>query len=309
MFRQLIFSVTFILFLSFQQILSRVERKYEPVAPLDVSPPLSVPEHIPRPEYVYTGKDEKVPRKILIKNATEIAAIAESCIIARDVLKMLGYAVRVGTTTDELDARAHQLIKLRGAYPSPLNYSGFPKSICASVNNIFIHGIPDSRPLRNGDIVTLDISVYYKGYHGDCAETFLVGKVDEAGRKLVLATRNILQTGIDCCGPGVPFYTIGHRIAQAAAEKGYVVMPQVLGHGIGRYFHEKPDIVHDESASLNAVMKPGMIFTIEPAIGEGTRNAMLFPDKWSITTEDYSRAAHAEHTILITEKGHKILTK
>ncbi|XP_065206186.1 methionine aminopeptidase 1D, mitochondrial-like isoform X2 [Planococcus citri] len=272
-----------------------------------------VPSHIPRPPYVTKSKrgEERIPERVLIKTPQEIEGIKASCSLARSVLNAVGKFVRVGRTTDDLDSFAHDFIIQKGAYPSPLGFNEFPRSICTSVNNIVVHGIPDERKLKNGDIVTVDVTVYYKGFHGDCAETYLVGEVDFRAKQLIKAAQHALQSGIECCGPGVPFETIGRRTERAAQKHGLSIVPAVTGHGIGRFFHERPEIIHYCNDSVDGedyTMKPGMVFTIEPAVSEGTEEVEIYSDGWTVTTTDNSRAAQFEHTILITDTSYEILT-
>ncbi|XP_065203986.1 methionine aminopeptidase 1D, mitochondrial-like [Planococcus citri] len=218
----------------------------------------------------------------------------------------------VGITTDQIDRRAQGLITEVGAYPSSLLYNGFPKSITTSVNNIVAHGIPDDRPLLNGDIITVDVAVYYKGYHGDSSETFLVGEVDNGGKKLVTAAREIMQAGINCCRPGISFSTLGGVIDGEARKRGLCVLPCVGAHGVGRFLHEYPHIFQFANNYVRGQekMEKGMVFTVEPAIGQGKPDCVtLSEDNWTVTTFDGSRAAYFEHTILITDTGHEILTE
>ncbi|GFT34115.1 methionine aminopeptidase 1D, mitochondrial [Nephila pilipes] len=215
--------------------------------------------------------------------------------------------LKIGVTTDELDAVAHSACISFGAYPSPLNYSGFPKSICTSVNNIACHGIPDSRKLKNGDIISVDVSVFYKGFHGDCAATYLVGNVDDKAKRLVEVAALCLQKAIDICRHEQPFCAIGKIISNVAQSHGFSVIPAFCGHGIGSIFHGPPSILHFDNNEKGQMLK-GMIFTIEPVICEGNPDILILEDGWTATTEDYSRSAQFEHTILITQNGAEILT-
>ncbi|XP_065206188.1 methionine aminopeptidase 1D, mitochondrial-like [Planococcus citri] len=290
----------------------QAEKHYRVVDPLfsSISPAQVVPDHIPRPAYVFNNGEEESPSKILIKNASEIDAIAASCSLVRSVLKHLKEFVQDGKTTDEIDAYAHKLIIQGGAYPTPLKYHNFPKSICTSVNNIAIHGIPDSRKLANGDIITIDVSVYLNGYHGDGAETFLIGEVDDAGRRLVEGAREILYSAIECCRPGEQFIEIGRRVDTAAKKRGLHNLLSNCGHGIGKFLHEHPFIMinNTESGECNETMQPGMVFAIEPLIGENCVECMRNFDNITIMTTDFSRVAQFEHTIVITEESYRILT-
>ncbi|KAF9810247.1 hypothetical protein SFRURICE_011450 [Spodoptera frugiperda] len=281
---------------------------YNRVLPEATTPSRIVPEHIPRPDYISVTEKLVVPKVPEIKNAEQIEGMQRSCKLAASILQRIEEFIQPGVTTDDVDELAHKLCIQAGAYPSPLQYNGFPKSICTSVNNVVVHGIPDLRPLENGDIVNVDVTVFYKGFHGDCSKTFLVGDVDDRGLQLVSITEECLDIGIKCCGPGVPFKEIGSSIYRHAKRHGLTVIPSVLGHGIGEYFHGPPEIYH----SINrypGVMNPGMTFTIEPAISHGSKHTLLLDDGWTLVTEDGSRCAQAEHTVLITEYGAKIVTK
>jgi len=207
-----------------------------------------------------------------------------------------------------LDAAIHEYVVTHSAYPSPLGYSGFPKSCCTSVNNVVVHGIPDDRPLEDGDIVNVDITVYLDGYHGDTSRTFLVGDVDEAGRDLVNATSEALEAGIAVCGPGEPFKSIGKAIHDVADQRGYSVSSQFTGHGIGKVFHRSPWILHHRNDEPG-VMLPGHCFTIEPCLVQGNNpRSWIFPDGWTASTENCARSAQKEHMVLITEHGADVIT-
>ncbi|XP_069839024.1 methionine aminopeptidase 1D, mitochondrial isoform X4 [Dendropsophus ebraccatus] len=214
----------------------------------------------------------------------------------------------VGITTEEIDAFVHQNIISRNAYPSPLGYGGFPKSVCTSVNNVVCHGIPDSRPLEDGDIINIDVTVYSGGYHGDTSETFLVGNVDENGQKLVKTARRCRDEAIAACKPGAPFSVIGNTISRIAKDNNFTVCPIFIGHGIGSYFHGHPEIWHHENVN-SMEMEEGMAFTIEPIIMEGAPDFKILKDKWTAVSMDERRSAQFEHTIVITSEGAEILTK
>ncbi|XP_046963156.1 methionine aminopeptidase 1D, mitochondrial isoform X1 [Vanessa cardui] len=280
---------------------------YDKVHPAETTPSRIVPEHIEKPDYIL-GKLLNTSKKPEIKNEEQIKGMRQSCNVAANILKILQPFVQPGVTTDDIDELVHTLSLEAGAYPSPLHYKGFPKSVCTSVNNVAVHGIPDLRPLQNGDIVNVDITVFFKGYHGDCSKTFLVGDVDDLGLQLVHATEDCLNQAISICGPDVPFCDIGFRIYRIAKRHKLTVLPAFVGHGIGKYFHGPPDIYHTQNR-YPGLMKPGMTFTIEPVLSHGNEKTVLLEDGWTVTTEDGARAAQAEHTILITEDGAEILTK
>ncbi|MGB8931226.1 MAG: type I methionyl aminopeptidase [Anaeromyxobacteraceae bacterium] len=271
-----------------------------------VTPARAVPAEIPRPEYAQTGQ----PRLSLkdVKTPEELERQRRACRAAARVLRIAGEAVAVGITTDALDEIAHAEIVRLGGYPSPLNYRGFPKSICTSVNEVICHGIPDSRPLEDGDIVNLDITVYLDGMHGDCSATYLVGDVDEGGRRLVRVARECLERGISVVQPGRPVSDIGKAIEAHAARYGYGVVRSYCGHGIGDGFHTALQIPHHNDRSARRVMEEGMTFTIEPMITAGTWEDLLWDDGWTAVTADGMRTAQFEHTIAVTAGGAEILT-
>jgi len=227
--------------------------------------------------------------------------------------------VKVGITTDEIDFKVHQQIISHGAYPSPLLYSegpmkNFPKSICTSVNEVMVHGIPDSRPLENGDIIKIDVTVFYEGFHGDTAATFCVGEVDAAGKKLIKITEECMLQGISAAGPDVPLCKIGDTIFKHATSNNFSVMPEMVGHGIGELFHDSPYVFFVPN-NIQTLMKPGMTFTIEPVILETSKwNSEdetlinIWDDGWTIAAEKNIRSAQFEHTILITNSSVEILT-
>ncbi|KAJ7762366.1 peptidase M24, structural domain-containing protein [Mycena maculata] len=271
--------------------------------------PRSVPTHIARPPYAGGSSAlQDVGGKI------ELGGIAERRVraaakLARDVRELASTLVQANVTTNELDAVVHKYIVEHSAYPSPLLYSGFPRSCCTSVNNIIAHGIPDDRPLEDGDIVNVDITVYLDGYHGDTSQTFLVGHVDEPGQELVKVTNEALEAGIDACGPGRPFREIGKAIHDLIREKDFSISPEFRGHGIGTDFHRKPWIIHGLNDGPE-IMMPGHCFTIEPAIIQGNNpTCWIFPDGWTASTEDCARSAQAEHMVLITENDAQVLTR
>jgi methionyl aminopeptidase len=244
----------------------------------------------------------------VLTRAEDLERMREACRVARQVLATVGRAVAPGITTDELDAIAHEETLRHDAYPSPLNYHGFPKSICTSVNEVICHGIPDLRPLEKGDIVNCDITVYLHGMHGDCSETLLVGEVDESARRLVEVTRECLFEGIGQVRPGVRVAEIGRAIEAHATRHGYSVVRAFVGHGIGRGFHMEPQVPHYYDPRFRGAIVPGMTFTIEPMINVGSWRHVLWEDDWTAVTEDLQLSAQFEHTVLCTEQGVEILT-
>ncbi|CAH0727434.1 unnamed protein product, partial [Brenthis ino] len=280
---------------------------YDKVLPVETTPSRLVPDFIEKPDYLL-GKPLYVRKQPEIKDEVQINGMRCSCSLAANILNKVGPFVKPGVTTDEIDELVHSFTIEAGAYPSPLHYKGFPKSICTSVNNVAVHGIPDLRPLQNGDIVNVDITVFFKGYHGDCSKTFLVGDVDDRGLQLVNVTEECLNQAIQICGPGVPFCDIGFRIYRIAKSYKLTVLPAFVGHGIGKYFHGPPEIFHTKNR-YPGLMKAGMTFTIEPVLSHGNEMTVILEDGWTAITEDGSRAAQAEHTVLITENGAEILTK
>ena len=271
-----------------------------------VSPRRPVPPHIARPNYAVSGRPRPSPR--IADPADRLARIRRACRAAAEVLAEGGRAVRAGVTTDEIDAIVHEGYIARGGYPSTLNYHGFPKSLCTSVNEVILHGIPDSRPLANGDIVNLDVTIYLDGVHGDCSVTFFVGDVDEASRRLVRITRECMEIGIAAVRPGRPISDVGRAIEKHAAAHGYGVVRAFCGHGIGEDFHMEPQVLHYYEPRVRTIMEEGMIFTIEPMLTAGRPEHIVWPDGWTAVTVDGGRAAQFEHTVLVTRDGAEILT-
>jgi len=233
----------------------------------------------------------------------------EACLIGRKALDLGHSMVKPGVTTDEIDRAVHDYIISQNAYPSPLNYHNFPKSLCTSINEIICHGIPDDRPLQEGDIVNLDVSVYYKGMHADLNETHCVGKVDEGSLKLIYHTYKALEKAIEMCKPDEMYKNIGNVIEKYIKEQGLSVVRTYTGHGVGKFFHENPNVPHYSGNKTAGFMKPGHIFTIEPMINQGVWKDITWPDNWTSTTADGKRSAQFEHTILITETGCEVLSK
>lgn len=281
---------------------------YEVVEPWQVTEIKEVPAYIPKPSYSQTLVPRDGPKKPEIKDKNQIQSMRDSCNFAKRVLGHIKPHVKPGVTTDELDSIVHEMIVSNGAYPSPLNYKGFPKSICTSINNVACHGIPDKRPLVKGDILNIDVTVYYHGYHGDCSKMFMVEDCDSEAKRLISITELCLRKAIEICKPNENFSSIGHIIEETANKNGYSIVPVFAGHGIGTYFHGPPDIFHFAN-DLPGKMLPGMTFTIEPVLTQGTEDVKILEDGWTAVTVDNARTAQCEHTVLITDTGHEILTQ
>ena len=278
--------------------------------PGEVSPMRSVPEHIERPDYATDPHGH--PKDLdegLVRPPEVVAAMRRVGRLAAEVLAETAAAIRPGISTDELDAITHQACIARSAYPSPLGYHGYPKSVCTSVNEVICHGIPDSRVLADGDIVNLDVTLFKEGVHADTTATFFVGEVDEASARLVEVTRQCLELGIAAVRPGRPISDIGQAIQRHAESHGYGVVRAFVGHGVGRSFHSAPSVPHYYDHRARTIMEPGMTFTIEPMITMGDHRHIMWDDGWTAVTADYRRTAQFEHTLLVTDQGAEILTR
>ncbi len=246
---------------------------------------------------------------VQIKTPEAIERMRVAGRLAADVLDMIGPHVQPGITTDELDAICHDYItRVQKAVPAPLNYRGFPRSICTSVNHQVCHGIPGNKRLKRGDIVNVDITVIKDGYHGDTSKMFFVGEPSVLARRLVNITREAMFRGIRAVRPGATLGDVGHAIQQFVEAQGYSVVREYCGHGIGREFHEDPQVLHYGKPGDGLTLLPGMCFTVEPMVNAGKRFIKLLPDGWTVVTKDRSLSAQWEHTILVTEDGHEILT-
>jgi methionyl aminopeptidase len=246
---------------------------------------------------------------VATKTPDEIHKMRVAGRLAAEVLEMIEEHVRPGVTTDELDAICHNhIVAVQGAIPAPLNYRGFPKSICTSVNHQVCHGIPSNKRLKSGDIVNIDITVIKDGYHGDTSKMFCVGEPSILARRLVKVTQQALRRGIDQVRPGATLGDIGHAIQRFVESQGCSVVREYCGHGIGREFHEEPQVLHYGKPGEGLVLEPGMCFTIEPMVNAGKRFIKLLPDGWTVVTKDRTLSAQWEHTILVTTQGHEILT-
>ncbi|MCV6588097.1 MAG: type I methionyl aminopeptidase [Marinobacterium sp.] len=247
---------------------------------------------------------------IIIKTASDIEKMRVAGRLAAEVLEMIEEHVQPGVTTDQLNQICHDhIVNVQDAIPAPLNYHGFPKSICTSVNHVVCHGIPNDKPLKPGDIVNIDITVIKDGYHGDTSKMFFVGKELPHARRLVDVTQECLYKAMELLQPGVRLGDIGAVIQQHAESHHYSVVREYCGHGIGQGFHEEPQVLHYGKAGTGEELKEGMIFTIEPMINAGKRQVKLSKqDGWTVTTADRRLSAQWEHTILLTSNGYEVLT-
>lgn len=245
---------------------------------------------------------------IILKSLREIETMKEAGRIVYEVHQALAKAIAPGITTAELDALAERMIVQAGGVPSFKGYHGFPASICASVNEEVVHGIPGNRRLEEGDVIAIDLGVTYKGYVGDSAYTHPVGKVSEKAQSLLDVTRTALAKAIEQCYPGKRLGDLGHAVQSYAESQGFGVVRDYVGHGIGAKMHEDPQIPNFGSPGTGPVLRPGMVLAIEPMINAGTWEVKTLADKWTVVTSDSSYSAHFEHTVAITEQGPLILT-
>ncbi|MCD6039104.1 MAG: map [Gammaproteobacteria bacterium] len=247
---------------------------------------------------------------ITIKTPDEIEKMRVAGRLAAEVLEMIEPHVRAHATTDELNQICHDyIVNNQKAIPAPLHYRGFPKSICTSVNHQVCHGIPGVRKLSEGDIINIDITVIKEGYHGDTSKMFVIGKPSILADRLIKTTQECLYLGINQVKPGAHLGDIGAIIQNHAEKNRFSVVQEYCGHGIGKIFHEPPNVLHYGKPHTGEELLPGMIFTIEPMINAGKRFVKLLPDGWTVVTKDHSLSAQWEHTILVTETGFEVLTK
>ncbi|XP_031436222.1 methionine aminopeptidase 1 isoform X3 [Clupea harengus] len=304
----------------------RYTGKLRPFYPL--TPKRPVPGNILRPDYADHPMADTEPAEVgllagmseseqSMKGTSQIKTLPDDeiesmrtvCKLAREVLDIAAIMVKPGVTTEEIDEAVHLACTERNCYPSPLNYYNFPKSCCTSVNEVICHGIPDRRELQEGDILNVDITVFYNGYHGDLNETFFVGEVEEGVKRLVQTTYECLMQAIDAVKPGVRYRELGNIIQKHAQASGFSVVRSYCGHGIHKLFHTAPNVPHYAKNKAVGVMKPGHVFTIEPMICEGGWQDETWPDGWTAVTRDGKRSAQFEHTLLVTETGCDILTR
>ncbi len=246
---------------------------------------------------------------VTIKTPEELEKMRVAGRLAAEVLEMIGPYVQAGITTNQLNDICHNFItETQQAIPAPLNYHGFPKSICTSVNHVVCHGIPNDKKLKSGDIVNIDVTVIKDGYHGDTSKMFLVGVTPLFAQRLVQVTQECLYLAIKMIKPGVYLGDIGAAIQEHAEKNRYSVVREFCGHGIGQGFHEEPQILHYGQPGTGLMLKPGMTFTIEPMINAGKRHIRIMPDNWTVITKDHKLSAQWEHTLAVTEQGCDVLT-
>ncbi|TIC83722.1 type I methionyl aminopeptidase [Crenobacter intestini] len=251
---------------------------------------------------------------IVIKNEQDIEKMRVAGRLAAEVLDYITPFVKPGVTTEEIDRLCHEyMVNVQGTIPAPLNYAPdggtpYPKSVCTSVGPVICHGIPNDKPLKNGEIVNIDVTVIKDGYHGDSSRMYYVGEVGEHARRLCRVTYECMWKGIEKVKPGARLGDIGYAIQQHAEKAGYSVVHEFCGHGIGQKFHEEPQVLHYGRPGTGVEIQAGMIFTIEPMINQGKRHLRMLADGWTVVTKDRSLSAQWEHTILVTDTGYEILT-
>ncbi|MEE8260996.1 MAG: type I methionyl aminopeptidase [Gammaproteobacteria bacterium] len=250
------------------------------------------------------------PMAVSIKTPDGVGRMRVAGQLAASVLHMIRPYVKPGVTTGELDRICHQYITNElDAIPAPLNYRGFPKSICTSVNHVVCHGIPGDKILKDGDILNIDVTVIKDGFHGDTSKMFPIGESSIRAKRLVQISYECMRIGIDIVKPGIQLGDIGHAIQHHAESNSCSIVREYCGHGIGREFHEEPQVLHYGTPGTGMVLEPGMTFTIEPMINAGKRHVRLLPDNWTVVTKDHSLSAQWEHTVLVTKNGFEVLTQ
>jgi methionyl aminopeptidase len=246
---------------------------------------------------------------ITIKSAEDQQKMRVACRLAADVLDMIEPHVVPGVTTEELDRLCHDfIVNTQQAIPANVGYHGFPKTLCTSINHVVCHGIPNDKKLRAGDIINLDVTVIRDGFHGDTSRMYYAGKPPVLAERLTRACFEAMWAGIHQVRPGGRLGDIGHAVQTFTESQGFSVVREYCGHGIGRVYHEEPQVLHYGTAGTGPVLKPGMTFTIEPMINAGKRHVQVLKDGWTVVTKDHSLSAQWEHTVLVTEAGYEVLT-
>lgn len=256
------------------------------------------------------GGKIKPPKGIKIKSAEDIKGLKKCGILTREILDMVGSEIKAGVSTEEINTWVHEYTVRNGAIPAPLNYNGFPRSVCTSINNVICHGIPNEKEiLKNGDIINVDVTCILDGYYADASRMYLIGEVDSSAEKLVRVAKECLDLGIQQVKPYNDFGMIGQVIEKHAVENGFSVVRDYGGHGIGKKFHEEPHVHHYDVGFRGIPMFPGMVFTIEPMINAGRYESKLLRDNWTAVTADGSLSAQWEHTLCVTVDGCEIITE
>jgi len=245
---------------------------------------------------------------VQIKSPAEIEAMKPACRHAADTLVMIEPYIKAGITTDEINDLVHEFTVKAGGIPAPLNYHGFPKSVCTSVNHVVCHGIPGDKKIVDGDIINVDVTTIINGWHGDTSKTFYVGEPKIKAQKVVEVARKALDIGIAVVRPGVTLGDIGHAIQSYVEGESCSGVKEYCGHGIGRVFHEDPQVLHYGKPGTGLMLKTGMVFTIEPMVNFGKAAVKVLGDRWTVVTRDKSLSAQFEHTLAVTETGCEILT-
>jgi len=262
-----------------------------------------------RPEPVPTSWRSDSAGTVTIKSAAEQEAMRVAGRLTAEVLDMIGQHVVPGVSTDELDRICHDyIVNVQQAIPAPLGYRGYPKSICTSVNHVVCHGIPGDKRLKQGDVVNIDVTVIKDGFHGDSSRMFAVGRIPPHVQRLVDVTYEALWRGIRAVRPGARLGDLGALIQRFVEDNHYSVVREYCGHGLGRGFHEDPQVLHYGTPGTGIELRPGMTFTIEPMVNAGRRDVRLLPDGWTVVTRDHSLSAQWEHTLLVTDDGVEVLT-
>lgn len=249
-----------------------------------------------------------IPPMSIRKSQEQIEGIRKSGALTKEILDMVGEKIKEGVTTNEINKWVHDYTVDHGAYPAPLNYEGFPKSVCTSINNVICHGIPDDTVLKNGDIINVDVTTILDGYYSDASRMFIIGEASENAKKLVQVAKDCLEIGINVAKPYSSLNEVGNQIEEYANKNGFSVVRDLGGHGVGIAFHEFPHVDHFKKSGKGVLLIPGMVFTIEPMINEGSYRCLCLDDDWTVVTEDNSLSAQWEHTIVVTETGIEILT-
>lgn len=306
----------------FRKARSQTKKNYEVIDPtaypssLKIAPRI-VPKEISRPNNLYNLETGPYQESQLIKNQWQLEGIRAACRRARRIIDTVADSIRVGVTTEKLDEIVHELCISFGCYPAPLNYGNFPRSCCTSVNNIALHGVPNSRPLKVNDVLKLDVSVFYNGFFGDVSETYLISDknhlIDQDALYLIEHARRCRDRAISVCRPGVPFSAIGRACEDYLKQCNTLnIVRNACGHGLGEQLHEAPQVLHyfdPEEEQMKWTMEEGMVFAVEPVLTEGDGHVVMCKDQIQVQTVDQSRCAQFEHTIAITADGHEILTE